>query len=74
MIDIAQLLLENGADVNAKNDTGWTPLLLLCRNNEINNLEDIVKFFVENGADVINAKNKNGKTPLHYLEGLQFII
>ncbi|XP_018560868.1 transient receptor potential channel pyrexia-like [Anoplophora glabripennis] len=57
------LMLGNGADVNAKDGSGNTPLLLaVCiRQEEIYNA--IVKRLIESGADV-NAYNK-GLTPLY---------
>ena len=59
----AEVLLKNGADVNAKNKDGDTPLHHAARNSNYNTVEVLLK----NGADV-NAKNKNGDTPLHWAE------
>ena len=53
-----KLLIENGADVNAKNYQGNTPLHLAIHKPKT------AEFFIENGADV-NAKNYQGNTPLH---------
>jgi len=53
-------LVEQGADVNAKDDDGNTALMLAV--DEQNN-GDIVKCLVEHGAD-INAKNDDGETAL----------
>ena len=62
-IDFALIksLVSNGADVNAKDDDGYTPLNLAVRRHY--NLE-LVKFLVSQGADV-NVKDKHGCTPLH---------
>ena len=64
-LDIIKLLIENGADVNAKrNDDGETVLIHSLMYGSINT-DYIVKLLVENGADV-NAKNYLGKTVLMY--------
>jgi hypothetical protein len=52
-------LLEKGADVNAKNNDGWTPLHDAAGHDHV----DFARLLVENGADV-NAKNNDGKTPI----------
>ena len=57
---IVSLLLEKGADVNAKNNDGWTPLHWASENGH----EAIVSLLLEKGADV-NAKDNDGETPLH---------
>ncbi len=58
--DIATLLLEHGADVNAKNAQGntplWTPVMYGRKN--------IAIILLTNGADV-NARDNSGETPLH---------
>jgi len=55
-INLAKLLIEKGADVNAKDNKGKTPLMHAIG-------VDFVKLLIEKGADV-NAKDNNGKTPL----------
>merc|ERR1712173_442908 len=49
-----------GADANAKDDDGNTPLHLLVIHAHV----DKLKVLIDNGADV-NAQNKYGDTPLH---------
>jgi hypothetical protein len=58
--DIAKLLLEHGADVNAKDKYGGTPLHRAVLTEDA----DVVTLLLEHGADV-NAKDKYGGTPLH---------
>ncbi|KAI9894511.1 MAG: hypothetical protein M1814_001865 [Vezdaea aestivalis] len=56
---VVKLLLENGADIEAKNSHGSTALVLAAFGGE----EQIVKLLLENGAD-IEAKNSSGLTAL----------
>ena len=55
-IDIAKYLIEAGAEVNAKDKKGNTPLHYV-KNKEL------AEILIEAGANV-NAKNKYGQTPL----------
>jgi hypothetical protein len=54
----------NGADINAKETDGETPLLLIT--SEASNAYKAadVEFLLTHGAEV-NAKDNNGNTPLH---------
>ena len=56
----ARILLEAGADINAKNSFGETPLHRAVITENIKVLE----FLISNGAD-INALKNRGFTPLH---------
>ena len=60
-IEISRLLLQNGADVNAKDNSVSTPLHLAAMNGHI----DILHLLVENGAD-LEAQNNTGSRTLHY--------
>ena len=56
---IAELLVENGADVSVKNEKGSTPLHKAASGGH----KEIVELLIAKGADV-NAKLKNGLNPL----------
>ncbi|MBU5483749.1 ankyrin repeat domain-containing protein [Clostridium sp. MSJ-11] len=59
--EILQLLLDNGVDVNDKNDDGNTPLHCLAANGEES--EEIITILLENGADK-TIINNNVETAL----------
>jgi len=56
---MVELLLANGAEVNAKNQEGETPLHITTQRED----RLITKILLENGADPC-VKNRFGKTPL----------
>lgn len=53
--EVALLLIENGADVDAKTDMGWTPLHSCCHWNSL----DCANILLQHGADV-NAQSEGG--------------
>ncbi|XP_070602391.1 2-5A-dependent ribonuclease isoform X2 [Erythrolamprus reginae] len=57
-LELVRKLLEDGADINAKVEHGWTPLHSAVQRNS----EEIVNFLLENRADPF-AKKDNGATP-----------
>lgn len=57
--EMAELLIQKGADIDSRGEEGETPLFWAFR---ANNLE-LVRFFIEKGCD-INARDKNGETVL----------
>ena len=59
LFDIARLLIEIGADTNASDNFGSTPLMIAARQNRL----QMAEFLVRNGADV-NAINIFGESAL----------
>jgi len=57
--EIVQLLLDNGADINAQNKTGYTPLHHAVENNQ----KDVVMLLLAAKADA-SIVNKRGKKPI----------
>jgi len=62
--EIVELLIAAGADVNARDDGGDTPLLNAAAFGQ----KEIVELLIGKGAEV-NAKNANGETPLDWAKG-----
>ena len=60
-IEAVKQHLAAGTDVNAKNDTGMSPLHEATRNGH----KEIVELLIAKGANV-NAKNGSGETPLDW--------
>ena len=58
-IDLAQLLIVRGANVNCRGQEGVTPLHEVAGNGEL----EFAKLLLEHGAN-LNAKDDHGKTPL----------
>lgn len=59
-LQMVEQLIEQGADINAKADNGWTALHYAAKRGYV----EVVKYLIEQGAD-INAKNNAGETPLY---------
>ncbi len=53
--------VNDGIDVNKKDENGVTPLMMAVKSNN----PELVSYLIEKGADV-NAKDKDGYTPIMY--------
>lgn len=60
-VDILELLLDHGANIDATNAYGQTPLMIASRSSRF----DAARLLIERGADV-NAKDDRGVAPLHW--------
>ena len=65
-LDLVQLLLEAGADVNRRGSGGKTPLIdaILFHPTAGDEVSPLLPVLVANGAD-LNAQNERGETALH---------
>jgi ankyrin repeat protein len=61
-LEIIKILVENGADINAKNEEGGTPFHFAAYTASM----EIIKYFVEEKKVNINQADKEGKKPIHY--------
>ena len=71
-VEVAELLLKHGADVNVLESTGKTMLLVavsLLRHHD--NILNMVEFLLIHGADV-NARDDTFASSLHLIEGHSF--
>jgi len=58
-LDVVKLTLSRGAEINAKDEHGWTPLFHAIKHGEL----EIASYLLENGAEV-NLISFLGTTPL----------
>ena len=68
-LETVEALIENGADVNARDQEGHTALVEAARNGHI----EIVKKLIENGADVYSV-NLNGANVLRQANSYPEIV
>lgn len=61
-VEVIKLLLNNGADINAVDYYGQSPLFFAIKEKNL----ELVKFLVENGAIVNTKEDGFGKTAFHY--------
>lgn len=60
MLGVLRLLLRKGADPSARDDNGWTPLMLAARSSR----QAAVEALLDGGADA-TAQNAAGATAAH---------
>ena len=65
---IAKMLIQNGANVNAVDKNGLTPLYFAVKNNKV----DLARILLDHGAN-IEALSMYGETPLHHAAKANFI-
>jgi ankyrin repeat protein len=63
-LEMVQILLEYGVDVNTQNDAGCTPLDFASRNGHRNDSR-VVQLLIEHGADPNTRASRSGFAPLH---------
>jgi len=78
-VEFVKLLIAKGADVNAKDEDGGTPLLVSVRrlggsrkfgeltgdHKDEDDIKEVVKYLISDKRVDVNAKDKDGVTPLH---------
>lgn len=62
-----KLLVQHGADVNARNEAGMTPLLVWATEGEDTGAVETMKALLRAGADP-NLRDSQGSTPLEYAQ------
>jgi hypothetical protein len=62
-LEVVQKSIEYDADINAKDEDGWTPLFWASRGYYFKDVSGL-RLLLEHGADV-NARADDGFTPLH---------
>jgi len=67
IIEIVEFVIENKTEfIHVTAPDGSTPFHLLCANYKRRNLMEVARLLIQHEADV-NARTKNGSTPLHNL-------
>jgi ankyrin repeat protein len=65
LLEAMKICLEHGADLNATNSMGLTPLMGAANRGS----DDLIKFLVEKGAR-LDVKDVTGRTPIAWAEGV----
>ena len=64
---LVSFLVENGVDINAKNDKGRTPLMIAIINTKYDSISELIRC----GAD-INVRDNEGHKAVHYVKRLPY--
>lgn len=67
LIHIVRAFIEKGINLKYRNKNGWTALHYLCRHYSHDNLIEIAKLMIENGAEGDVKENLDDLTALHLL-------
>ena len=80
-MEVLDVLIRNGANVNATNNDGLTPFHIALLNIHDNEQHRIKRFLVFKGQVNINTQTAKGETPAHicvtsdrYVESLRFLV
>lgn len=65
LLQMADTLIKNGANIDARDDYGHTPLHLTSQ-------VDLAELFIKNGAD-FNAQDQSGCRPIHYIDNINLL-
>eukprot|EP00833_Pecoramyces_ruminatium_P000916 jgi/Orpsp1_1/1174948/evm.model.c7180000052063.1 len=63
---IVKCLIKYHADINRKNEYGWTPLIQAMYKKPLN--IDLIKYLIENGADINAVDNNNENALIHIIK------
>jgi hypothetical protein len=64
-LEVVRILIEyNPADINARDEDGWTPLFWASRGHNFTD-GSVLRLLLEHGAD-INPQSQSRRTPLHW--------
>ncbi|KAH7126684.1 ankyrin repeat-containing domain protein [Dendryphion nanum] len=67
MVQIAQILIDNGAEIEAKDDTGATPLLLAVKSSHTGEVNvELINVLLDKGADR-DAKDGGGMSVIEWM-------
>ncbi|CAF1625633.1 unnamed protein product [Rotaria sp. Silwood1] len=66
-IDVIDILIRAGANINSVDNDGWTPLHAAAHWDK----HDVIKFLLERNGD-LDAKNYAGQTPLDVCDGVTY--